>query len=193
MNDQPPWWADALLYLVLKPGDRECISGDLLEAYRDDIVPARGRQSADLWYAGQVWGYLWRATWPWALLFCGAYLLRTAYDWRVPTADFKTRSSVTTVVAAAILMSVGFRAAWRSRSVVAGVAVAALTSQIAAVFSATGVTVMLVIWHDPDTMRAIAGSGGLAEVYVLPFMVIIPAAVVGAVGGTLGSLTRRLP
>jgi len=50
---------------------------------------------------------------------------------------------------------------------------------------------MLAVWHDAGTMRAIAGSGGLLEAYTLPFTTIIPATVVGMIGGTLGSFTRR--
>jgi hypothetical protein len=191
MNDQPPRWADALLRLVLCSADRECVSGDLLEAYRDDIVRARGRPTADRWYVSQVWGYVWRATWPWAVVFGGAFLVRTGYDWRVPTTDFLTRSTMTTVVGATTLMSVGFWTSWRSGSLVAGMVIAALTSQIAAMFSVVGVTLMLAVWHDAGTMRAIAGSGGLLEAYTLPFMTIIPATVVGMIGGTLGSFTRR--
>jgi hypothetical protein len=192
MNDQPPRWADVLLQLVLSSADQESISGDLLEEYRDTIVPRRGRPAADHWYVRQVSGYVWRATWPWALAFGGAFLVRTGYDWRVPTTDFLTRSAMTTAVGATTLMSAGFWTSWRSGSVVAGAVIAAVTSQIAAVFSVVGVTSMLAVWHDADTMRAIAGSGGLLEVYTLPFTTIIPARVVGTIGGTLGSFTRRL-
>jgi hypothetical protein len=191
MNEQPPRWADLLLRLVLTSADRECLSGDLIEQYRDEVVPARGRTAADFWYVKQVWSYVWRATWPWAVVFGGGFLARTAYDWRVPTTDFLTRSTVTTAIAATTLTSVGFWTSWRSGSVVAGVVIAALTSQIAAIFSLAGVTVMLAVWHDAATMRAIAGSGGLLEVYTLPFMTIVPAAIVGMVGGTFGRLSRR--
>ena len=45
---RPPRWAEAILRVLLKPHDRETVSGDLLEEYRDTIVPTRGR-AADLW------------------------------------------------------------------------------------------------------------------------------------------------
>lgn len=191
MKEQPPRWADRLLQLVLPAADRECVSGDLLEQYRDEVVPGRGRRAADLWYVTQVGTYVWRATWPWAVLFAGAFLVRTAYDWRVPTTDFLARSTVTTAVAATTFMSAGFWTSWRCGSLLAGTVVAALTSQIAALFCAAGVTLVLGVWHDAATLRAIDGSGGLAEAYTLPFMTIIPAMVVGGIGGTLGSFARR--
>lgn len=58
---RPPLWADALLRTCLSPPEAETESGDLLEAYRDSIYPARGRWRADLWYVRQVVGYVLRA------------------------------------------------------------------------------------------------------------------------------------
>jgi len=58
---RPPRWADALLRTCLSAEEAETQSGDLLEAYRDSILPRRGRLSADLWFARQVAGYMWRA------------------------------------------------------------------------------------------------------------------------------------
>jgi hypothetical protein len=34
---RPPQWAERLLRLLLKPEDRDSVSGDLLEEYRDSI------------------------------------------------------------------------------------------------------------------------------------------------------------
>jgi hypothetical protein len=192
MKNRPPRWAEGLLRLVLQPADRECVSGDLLEEYRAEIVPLRGARSADLWYTRQVAGYLWRATRLWAIVFSAAFLARTAYDWLVPTTDFVARSTATTIGSATMLLLVGFGAAWRARSPIAGVVVAAMTSQVAAVFSVVGATFMLGAWHDTATMRAIAGSGGLGEVYTLPFLAIVPATVLGGLGGTLASVVGGL-
>src|SRR5436190_8117659 len=58
---RPPRWADALLRTWLNPQEAETESGDLLEAYRDSIYPARRRWRSDLWYVRQVAGYVLRA------------------------------------------------------------------------------------------------------------------------------------
>ena len=50
----PPRWMEALLRFSLKPRDRETIAGDLLEEYREEILPGRGRRRAQLWYLRQV-------------------------------------------------------------------------------------------------------------------------------------------
>lgn len=188
----PPAWAEALLRLLLKPEDRETVSGDLLEAYRDTIVPARGRAGADGWYVRQVLGFLWRATWLWAAVFSGAFVARNAFDWLVPTTDFYMRSQVTTYFAIGTLLLVGFGAAWRSGSAIAGILVTVVASQIAAVFSIVGSSVLLAFLKSPEIDRAIAGSGGIEEVYVLPFMMIVPAVILGTVAGVAGKVGRRV-
>jgi len=190
-STRPPEWAEALLRLLLKPEDRESVSGDLLEEYRQTAVPARGK-GADAWYVRQVAGFVWRATWMWSLVFAALFVSRAAYDWLVPTTQFATRSAVSTWSGVAVLFIVAASAAWRSRSFVAGLLVAMITSQVAAVMSVVGAAILLAIWHDAETQRAIAGSGGLEEAFILPFVMIIPAVIVGSVASAAASLGRRI-
>jgi hypothetical protein len=189
---RPPLWAETILRLVLKPEDRESVPGDLLEEYREVIQPSCGSRAADLWYIRQVGGFLWRATWIWALFFSGAFIARTAFDWLVPTHDFHARSNMSTAVGVALLFSAGFAAAWRSRSVMAGPLAAVVTSQIAAIISVVGAATLLGICHDPQTRRAIIASGGLEEVFELPFLMAIPAVFLGTIGGVAGRLMRGI-
>lgn len=60
-DTKPPRWTDALLRTLMNAQDAEIQSGDLLEAYRDSIYPARGRWQADWWYVRQVFGCVLRA------------------------------------------------------------------------------------------------------------------------------------
>jgi hypothetical protein len=190
-STRPPRWAEALLRLLLKPEDRESVSGDLLEEYRQSILPERGK-GADAWYLCQVAGFLWRSTWIWALVFSGAFLARTAYDWLVPTTDFHFRAEVSTYIGVATLLSIGLWAGWRSHSVVAGVLTTVIASQIAAAISAAGGGLLFMLLDTPELRREIAGSGGLGEVFVLPFMMALPAVILGLFGGVVGSLGSRL-
>jgi hypothetical protein len=189
---RPPAWAEALLRLSLKQSDRETLSGDLLEEYRESILPSRGEAAADRWYVLQVAGFLWRATWMWAFVFSSAFLARTLYDWLVPTTSFAVRATVSTWVGVSMLFVVAFWAAWRSGSFIAGPMTAAVTSQLAAMMSVTGAAILVAIWHDPQTQQAITGSGGLEEVFFLPFMMIVPALIVGSIGGAAGRASRNL-
>jgi hypothetical protein len=46
----PPVWAETLLRLVLKSEDRDSVSGDLLEEYRESVRAGRDRLAANRWY-----------------------------------------------------------------------------------------------------------------------------------------------
>lgn len=51
-------WADVALRLLLSRRNRDAVSGDLLEAYHEDILPSRGPFRARLWYWRQVSGFV---------------------------------------------------------------------------------------------------------------------------------------
>jgi hypothetical protein len=126
-----------------------------------------------------------------AALFSAQFLLRTMLDWFVPTIDFHTRATVSTILGAAILLVAGFWGSWRSESFPTGAVSAIATATLAAVISITGTAVLLALWHDPETMAAIRGSGGLEEVFSLPLMMILPGALLGSVGGVASIATRK--
>jgi len=190
--DMPPRWAEQMLHMLLPPQDRQTVSGDLLEEYRESIFPARGRRGADLWYLGQVMGFAWRGNEIWAALLGGAFVARTAMDWLLPTTDFHARSAVSTIGSAGIFLSAGYLAAWRTASVRAGTFAGVVTALLGAAVSIVGVTLLLAVWHDAPTFAAIEGSGGLAEVFTLPVMVVVPGAFLATVGGLFGGALRRL-
>jgi heme/copper-type cytochrome/quinol oxidase subunit 3 len=117
-----------------------------------------------------------------AILFSAQFLVRTILDWFMPTPDFHTRATVSTMLGAGTLLAAGFSASWRSDSFAAGAVSGLVTASLAAVISITGVVILLVVWHDPETMAAIRGSGGLEEVFSLPVMMILPGVVLGSLG-----------
>lgn len=63
----PPRWAEAMLRSVLRPSEREPISGDLLEEYRAARRPRLGAVGANAWYIRHVLSVLWHLIRPWAL------------------------------------------------------------------------------------------------------------------------------
>jgi F0F1-type ATP synthase membrane subunit c/vacuolar-type H+-ATPase subunit K len=192
INATPPGWADVLLRIVLRPGDFDSVSGDLLEEYRDSVHPSRGPQGADVWYVRQVLGFVWRSARLWAALFAAAFIARTAMDWLSPIADFHSRAVISTLGEVSILLVAGFWAALRSGWVVAGLVVGAATAVMAAPIKIVGAATILAVWHDPTTMEAIRGSGGLAEVFTLPLIMVLPGVVLGTIGGCLGVAAKRL-
>jgi hypothetical protein len=196
-TSMPPRWADTMLRLLLKPADRDAVSGDLLEEYRDSVRPTRGRRRADAWFVGQVARVLWNATWLWALLLTAAVVGRDALDWWLaPTEDYYARSVVSTWTAVSLFALSGGWIAWRSRSIRASIAAGVATGATAAVVTIAASAAELTMHHDPHTMRMIAASGGLGELFLLPLIAIVPATVISTVAGivakSLASM-RRAP
>ncbi|HEY7335334.1 MAG TPA: hypothetical protein VH639_10650 [Bryobacteraceae bacterium] len=192
MRTRPPVWAEATLRIFLKADAFASVAGDLLEQYRDSILPNCGLASADRWYLKQVAGFALRSVFAWAALFAGAFVARSALDWFRPTNDFQTRSHISTAIAAALLLAVGFRTAWQSRSFTAGAIAGFVTTAIAAALSIVGNAALFATWHDPGTMSAIQDSGGLGEAFELPVVLILPGIVLGGVGGLVGAGISRL-
>jgi hypothetical protein len=188
----PPRWAEALIRLLLEPHERDAVSGDLLEEYRERIHPNRGRRTANLWYVTQLAGFVWYQHRLPAALLAAAFLVRAAFDWHAPTGDFATRSSVLTAVTAAILTAAGFVHARRSANFRSGMFAGAATALLAIGFNAIGAALLLLGSHDAATLAAIEASGGIVEVFVLPVLLVVPGAVLGLLGAGVATLPRRV-
>ena len=92
----------------------------------------------------------------------------------------------------AVLMTAGAVAAWRSHSIVAGAIAGASVAIIAAAFEVAGAAVMLGFFHDSATLAAAEQSGGISEVFMLPFILIVPATVLGLLGGLPAAISQGL-
>ena len=188
MRTNPPVWAEALLRGFLKAESFDNISGDLLEQYRDSILPARGLRRADRWYLSQVLSYVRRAALPWATLFAGAMVARNILDWLRPTTDYHTRSLTSTVLAVGILLASGFWIAWRSRSFPGGAAGSLAISITAAGLTIIGNAIVLAF----SGVGPIQASGGLDDLFHLPILLVLPAMVIGSIGALVGSGAKRI-
>jgi hypothetical protein len=191
MRTTPPDWADALLRLFVTAENVDNVSGDLLEEYRDSVLPGRGQRRADRWYVRQVLGFVWRRTGLWAVLFGGGFVARGALDLFVPPATFELRSTVSTALGVSILLVAGGREAWRSGSFLTGSVAGLTVAALGALVSIGGAAGLLAFWHDPPAMAAIRQSGGLAEVFLFPLVLMLPGVLVGTVGGMIGAALKQ--
>jgi hypothetical protein len=187
---RPPWWAEALLQLLLKPEDRESVSGDLLEEYRETIVPALGSK-ADRWYVGQVGWFLLRACWLPGVLIGSALVGRYLFDTLVPTRDFAQRSRIMSWAILAACLLGAFRTSLRTQSIRAGLLTSILSGALGGVISIVGGVLMVAFrrgmlgeWRD---------SGGVDEVFlVVPLIMVWVGVVMGTVGGLAGKTLAAL-
>lgn len=185
----PPAWAEGLLQFVVRRDHRDSITGDLLEEYRERMVPSRGPAAADRWYVRQMLGYMWRATWLWAVVFAAAALFRDALDRFDPPQSYYLRSIITTWTAIALFAATGFFGARRTQSFVGGALAGLAMGLIAAGLTVAASVVMLALAHDAATMDAIARSGGLEEAFILPFVIVVPGTVFATIAAGIGRLS----
>lgn len=171
--------------------DNSPIIGDLVEEYREVVLPERGRVRATLWFVRQLTSLT--PPWMWgATLLSATFLGRYALDKFAPPADFHGRSTVTTFLVIGIVVATTSWASWRSGSVAAGARTGVRAAAVAAAFSIVGTACLLLVWHDAASMTAVRASGGLGEAYELPVLMIVPAGALGAVGGCLGAALKWL-
>jgi hypothetical protein len=188
-------WPDDLLRMFLSARDRDTVSGDLLEGYRSRVEKGVSPAHAKAWYWRQVVGFILRRIWLPAFLFALAAIVRGCVDWFAPPAElsgFFIRSAISTYVEAGILLGTAIVASWRSRLFEAGIMASVGAAGVAGVIIVLCQIVILTVRHDPITMAAIERSGGLEEAFLLPLMMVFPAAVLGLVGGLAGVLRAHL-
>ena len=127
----PPRWAESLLRMFLAPHDRDSVSGDLLEEYRESILAERGA-GANRWYARQVGWYVPRATGPWAALVGGILVGRYLLDTLAPVHYIRgvahPRATIMSWMLIAIYALSGCWQAWRTGQWRCGVVAAFLTA-----------------------------------------------------------------
>jgi hypothetical protein len=189
-NTLPPKWAESVLRLVLSSKDRETVSGDLLEEYRESIVSVLGA-GADRWYVRQVARYVLGATWAWAVLVAAITLWRYLLDTLVPIhytpGVIALRSAVMSWALIATFFLCGAWHAWRTEHLRAGVLLTLIVATIGGYLGMAGTLVCLAISHGPETMAAIEGSGGLFEGFPgAPVGLMIVALIPGTPGALVG-------
>jgi hypothetical protein len=181
MAPAPPVWADTWLRLLLPARDRDTVSGDLMEEYREHIRPARSKLAADAWYVGQVSRFAWRVG-AWALALAALYVGRAAFDWFVPTTNFAPRAEATTVTMISTLLVIGGSSTLRTQSVMSGIVNTASALVLAAVIDVFAIAFIYVNWNSPELAAAINASGGLPEAFTMPILMIVPGTLIGAIG-----------
>jgi hypothetical protein len=192
----PPLWAESLLRTMLEPDDRDSVSGDLLEEYRESIVPVLGAK-ANRWYIRHVAWYVLRATWMWGVLVAAIsvwrYLLDTLAPIHYTPGVIALRSAVMRWALIATFSGCGAWHAWRTRHLRAGVLMTLIAATIGGYLGMAGTLVCLAIAHGPEIMAAIEGSGGFFEGFpgvpvlllIVAFITSIPGAIAGRLAGTV--------
>jgi hypothetical protein len=194
MTPQPPVWAQTLVSLLVPARDRDSISGDLLEEYRETIVPQRGSLAANVWYLRQVAGFVWRACLPFAVALGVTLAVRDVVDATIPTTDnYHFRAAVTTYFAFGTYSFAGLSLGWRTDRTLSG-SVVASAATIVAIAIAIAAPLAMTALLSTGVIDRLPSYEGLREGFDVP---IVPMLVVGGIFGTLGAAIgkalRRIP
>jgi hypothetical protein len=192
---RPPRWAAALLPWLLPPDDAETVEGDLVEEYRDNVLSARGRWAADVWFLRQVAGFVWRAPVVWGLLVAAFISGRFLLDTFAPPTSYAQRSFFTTWSSILLYLLAGAWGARRTGRAGTGMLVAVSAHAIgwATSFAITVLVFVGVIRNDPAMLNLFRQTGDWGEQWFLPLMLLPFVMAIGSLGGVCGrSLSKRL-
>jgi hypothetical protein len=203
----PPAWAEAVLRAILPAADVESVSGDLLEVYRDEQRPARGRAGADRWYLRQVARTFARAYWCWIapliVLFTASDVMNT---WRL----LPSQGPVVPGAGLALVTAAALHGGWRSRRVAGGLLAGAGSATTLWLFMATwwmatwyplsAVQVTEPYWIDAwryssapgETFRHWIFWDNVGAIVMSGLVLNTAGGLVGLAGGLLGSRARKI-
>ena len=177
----PPRWAEALLRSLVKPSDRESISGDLLEEYREVRRPALGAVRANAWYGKHVFSVLWFRIWPCALAMAGMSLVSLAVM-RIPWNVSLVPAPRVSLLDALIYLWAGYQGSRRSGLIKTGIVSAGATAFIGFVVTFTSFAI-----EDPSLLIAPFSKPFIFVILsLLMLLALIAGVVVGAAGGVIG-------
>ena len=201
----PPDWAESV-FKALLPADRaETESGDLLEAYRDEQLPARGRVAADRWYVRQVVAVFARHYWFWLAALIAVFVLGDV----VNTYRLATPVHLGPPVLVGLIFAASLHGGWRTGRIQGGMLAGIATSALLWLFMAAW---WLTTWYpflltqqvDPYWIQAWHFSAAPGETFahwifwdnvgatiISGFVLSASGVLVGLAGGFGGAAARR--
>lgn len=197
--------ADLVLRCLVRRRDRLTISGDLLEAYHDEILPARGAVGARVWYARQILSFISPSGWAIVLgvALNGWILFDTAVAPLADDTGFEMPIMLAGVLIVAIAVSAGdARHLGFRRALLAGIMFGMVFCAISDVGALVRINVFLDQIRDRSDWVGLIGrfnASGFTSLRAyanyeyasaLPVMLAI-GAVLGGIGGSIAALLNR--
>jgi hypothetical protein len=191
-ENDPPRWAHSLLPWLVRAGRADNIDGDLLEEYREAMLPKRGRRRADAWYARQIAVFLWRLSWIFGVVVALQVLTRMMADTVAPPQSYQLRATLSTWGAISAYLFAGAYAGWHTHRAVTGAIVALAAHIIGQAIAIAGIIALYfaLISRDDTALRLFRATGDWGEVFGLPIVLAPVVVVLGLAGGALGARLR---
>ena len=208
MNDHapnPPDWAEAIFMALLPAGRAETESGDLLEVYRDEVLPARGRVAADQWYVRQVIVAFAQYHWFWLVALIALFVMGDVAHTTRPGGN----QGIGPILLVGVIFAASLQAGWRTMRVSGGLLAGIATSALLWLFMTAW---WLTTWYpflltqqvDPYWIEAWHSSAAPNETFahwvfldnvgatiISGFVLSASGVLVGLAGGFGGAAARR--
>jgi hypothetical protein len=184
----PPEWAQEVLLFLVREDRAENIAGDLLEEYRDVVLPARGRREATRWYVRQVAGFLWRLSRVFGVLVALQWIGNGVANAIVSPDNHQLRSALMPFAPVWVYLIASAYGGWRTQRMVGG-ALTAIAAHVIGCTIAVAVGIVLhvtVISHDATMVHQFQATGDWQELFGMPVVVTPVVMALGVVGGFFG-------
>ena len=151
MTTGPPPWAVWLLTTLVPRRHRSILAGDVLDRYRDQILPSIGRARANRWLVTRVAEWAWTECRPACLVVVLSFLIGDGVFSGSPGPGATVRAWLKAAMPLFVLGALGVRTGWRS-----GAGAAAITGFLAssigtaAILALTAVSLAIV---QPQLMK----------------------------------------
>jgi hypothetical protein len=177
----PPRWAESILKSLLRPSDRESISGDLLEEYRAVRYPAYGRLRADAWYIKHVLSVLIHFIVPILPAAALTGLLQVMHN--SPWDYSPIPAPGLSIFHGALYLGAGCFAARRTGLIRTGIIAGTVTSFFTCAITLTGMVV--------GSPQLFIAPFSKPFIFVILSFLILMALALGIVAGTIGGMIGR--
>jgi hypothetical protein len=189
MPAAPPPWAVWLLQALVPRRHRDVLTGDVLDRYRDHILPAQGRARADRWFLAQVADWAWTESRVACLVVVLAFIVGDGIFTDLPQQGATLRAWLKATVPMIALVLLGARVGWRSgtwAAIVTGF-VASFLGTLAFLALTTASLAIL----QPQLMKIGLSWESLRDLASILRNATVFGTVVSAIGGLLGDLAVR--
>jgi hypothetical protein len=185
----PPPWAVWLLRALVPRRHRDVLVGDVLDRYREQILPAQGRTRANRWFLARVGEWAWSESRPAGLVVVLSYLFANGLSFDLPDRGATLRAWLNATVPLCALAALGGRAGWRTgawAAVITGVLASSIGTAV--LLALTTVTLAYAL---PQLMKIGMSWESLRDLSSILLTATLTGTGVSAVGGFVGDRVRR--
>jgi hypothetical protein len=189
MDPGPPPWAVWLLTTLVPRRHRDVLVNDVIDRYRDQILPAQGRTRANRWLLAHIGEWAWNESRGAGFVVVLSYLVADGISFDLPDRGATVRAWLDATLPAGLLGALGVRAGWRT-----GAGAAIITGFLA---SSIGTAVFLALttaalsYALPQLMKIGMSWESLRDLTSILLTATLTGTGVSAVGGFVGDRVRR--